>query len=79
MSSKKKAKVVVKTPPSPKKPVQKGVQKSKSKMDACEEWMTENPGKARKDIIKVFQEKYGLTPAGSSTYFQIIRKRLNYK
>jgi hypothetical protein len=78
MSSKKK--VVVKT-----KPVQKPVQKptvekkAKSKMDLCDEWMTDNPGKPRKEVIQVMQDKFGLTKAGASTYFAILKKRLNYK
>lgn len=78
MSSKKKVVKVI-------KPVQKPVPSKKvegktpSKMELAEGWMTDNPGKSRKDILVVMQDKFGLTKAGASTYFAIIKKRLNYK
>lgn len=50
-----------------------------SKMTMAEEYMDAHPGLARKDIIKHFQEKLDMTPAGSSTYYAILKKRLNYE
>ena len=36
--------------------------------------MTRKKGTSRKEIIAVFMEKVGLTKAGASTYYQMIKK-----
>lgn len=36
-------------------------------------------GKSRKEVIAVFQAEAGLTPAGSSTYFQLCRTAVQAK
>lgn len=68
--------IVKKTPAVAKKDEPK---KEKSKMDLCEEWMSDHPGKTRAEIIEVFVTKLGLTKNGAGTYVQILKKRLNYK
>lgn len=72
------AKRNVKVKSAPKPIVKKAVNKPATKMDLCDGWMSDNPGKPRKEIIKIFQDKFGLTKAGSSTYYAILKKRLNY-
>lgn len=74
MSSKKK--LVVKTPSPKKQIVQKG---TKSKMQVCEDWLSDNPKLKRKDILPVLMDIAKLSKPAASTYFQILRKRLNYK
>jgi hypothetical protein len=45
-----------------------------SKMEKAVALFTENKGKPRKEIIKLFQSEAGLTAAGSNTYYALIKK-----
>ena len=46
-----------------------------SKMDQCKLLMESNPGLQRKDFIKMFMDKVGMTKSGASTYFQLIKPK----
>lgn len=43
-----------------------------TKMDNCREMYKENPGLARKEYVKLFMDKAGLSLAAARTYTQII-------
>jgi hypothetical protein len=67
------SKVVVKT----KK--EKGVARPGSKMLLAIQLVEKHPDWARKVAIQAFQDKIGLTKAGSATYWQLVNKKLNTK
>lgn len=68
----------VKKPVRPKETVQV-VSKSKSKMDLATQYLEDNSGLRRKEALAYFKESIGLTPAGAATYWNLIRKKLNYQ
>ena len=43
-----------------------------TKMESCLALYNENPGLTRKEYVQMFQDKCGLTVAGSRTYAQLI-------
>ena len=43
-----------------------------TKMESCLALFKENPGLTRKEYVQMFQDKCGLTVAGSRTYSQLI-------
>jgi hypothetical protein len=47
-----------------------------SKMDLALEFYKKNPKAERKDLIKHFVDKIGLTKAGASTYVTLVRAKL---
>lgn len=63
-----------------KKKVVKPVKKERkvrtgTKMQKCREIVENNPKAERKEIIKLFMSKAGLSKAGSATYFQLLKKK----
>jgi len=54
----------------------KGPARAGSKMLAAMEVYKKNPNSVRKDVIAKFMADVGLTKAGSSTYYQLIKKKL---
>lgn len=47
-----------------------------SKKDQCFEIMQSNPGLARKEYIKIFQEKVGIAKATASVYYQDLKDKV---
>lgn len=54
-------------------------QRTGTKMEQALEIVKDNPGVARKQIIKIFMDKAKLTKAGASTYYGLVLKKLKTK
>lgn len=65
-------------PKAPKVKAVKGPRAPKvgTKMEKATEYFKANKSMARKDLIKYFMEKIGLTKPGANTYHQLIKKKL---